>query len=84
MLLLSSLLGPSIMYVLKIFGIFDPLPPMVRILARFVRLNSRNLPHYVHFWAPSPLPLGAYVLYGCPLSITKLYVRCDKNQTKFC
>ena len=46
--------GPSIKYVTEIFGIFDPLPPLVRILARFVRLNSRNLPYYVRFWAPSP------------------------------
>ena len=63
MLLLSSLLGPSIMYVLKIFGIFDPLPPMVRILARFVRLNSRNLPYYVRFWAPSP-SVRTYFMYA--------------------
>ena len=62
-----SPMGPSIKYVRKIFGIFDPLPPLVRILARFVRLNSRNLPYYICFWVSSPLPLGAYVLNGCPL-----------------
>ena len=48
--------GPSIKYVRKIFGILDPLPPLVRILVRFVTLNSRNLPYYVRFWVPSPPP----------------------------
>ena len=40
----------------QIFRLFRPPPPLVRILARFVRLNSRNLPYYVRFWAPSPPP----------------------------
>ena len=60
--------GPSIKYVRIFSGFLDPLPPpLVRILARLVRLNSHNLPYYVRFWAPSPLPLGTYVLNGCPL-----------------
>ena len=48
--------GPSIKYVRRFSGFLDPLPPLVRILVRLVRLNSRNLPYYVRFWAPSPPP----------------------------
>ena len=47
--------GPYIKDVRKIFGFFDPLPPLVRILARAIRVNPRNLPYYVCFWA-TPLP----------------------------
>ena len=47
--------GPYIKDVRKIFGIFDPLPPLVRIFARSIRVNPRNLPYYVCFWA-TPLP----------------------------
>ena len=47
--------GPYIKDVRKIFGILDPLPPLVRILARSIRVNPRNLPYYVCFWA-TPLP----------------------------
>ena len=39
--------GPSIKYVRRFSGFLDPLPPpLVHILARLVRLNSRNLPYY--------------------------------------
>ena len=47
--------GPYIKDVRKIFGFLDPLPPLVRILARSIRVNPRNLPYYVCFWA-TPLP----------------------------
>ena len=58
--------GPSIKDVRKIFGIFDPLPPLVRILIRPIRVNSRNLPYYVCFWASPP---GADVLYVWPQTL---------------
>ena len=32
-----------------------PPPPLVHILARSIRVNPRNLPYYVCFWA-TPLP----------------------------
>ena len=59
--------GPYIKDVRKIFGILDPLPPLVRILARSIRVNPRNLPYYVCFWATPLPPLGADVLYVWPL-----------------
>ena len=52
----------------QIIRLFWPPSPLVRILAKSVRLNSRNLPYYVCILATSPLPLGAYVLNGSPLS----------------
>ena len=51
------------MDVRKIFGILDPLPPLIRVLARSIRVNPRNLPYYVCFWANPPSPLGADILY---------------------
>ena len=57
--------GASIYYVRKNFGILDPLPPLVRILARSIRVNPRNLPYYVCFWAtPLPLPVRTSFMYG--------------------
>ena len=55
--------GPYIKDVRKIFWFFDPLPPLVRILARAIRVNPRNLPYYVCFWATPLPPPGADVLY---------------------
>ena len=37
------------------FRDFWPPPPLVRILIRPVRVNPRNLPYYICFWA-TPLP----------------------------
>ena len=52
------------MDVRKIFGILDPLPHLVRILATSIKVNPRNLPYYVCFWAtPLPPPPSADVLY---------------------
>ena len=61
--------GPSIKYVRKIFGIFDPLPPLVRILARLVVLNSRSLPYYIMYaFGPTPpSPSGRTYLIDAPL-----------------
>ena len=39
--------GPYLNDIYTIFGILDPLPPLVYILARSIRLNPRNLPYYV-------------------------------------
>ena len=60
--------GPYIKDVRKIFEFFDPLPPLVRILARAIRVNPRNLPYYVCFWATPLPPPGADVLYVWPLT----------------
>ena len=49
------------------FGILDPLPPLVRIFARSIRVNPRNFPYYVCFWATPLPPPGADVLYVWPL-----------------
>ena len=38
-------------------GFWTPSPPLVRILARSIRVNPRNLPYYVCFWANPPPPL---------------------------
>jgi len=54
--------GPFIKDVRKMFGILDP-SPLVRTLARSIRVNPRNLPYYVCFWANPLSPLGADVLY---------------------
>ena len=48
--------GPYIKDLRKIFGFLDPLPPLVRILARSIRVNPRNLPYYVCFWTNPPSP----------------------------
>ena len=46
--------GPLVNDVYTVFGVFDPLP-LVCILARFIVLESRNLPYYVCIWVtPSP------------------------------
>ena len=51
------------------FRDFGPPPPLVRILARSMRVNPRNLPYYVCFWAtPSPLPVRTSFMYG-PLTL---------------
>ena len=54
--------GPYIKDVRKIFGILN-LHPLVRILARSIRVNPRNLPYYVSIWGNPSLPLCADVLY---------------------
>ena len=46
--------NPSVKEVRKIFGIMDPLPPLVRILVSSLVLNPCNLPYYVCFWANPP------------------------------
>ena len=50
----------------KIWGIFEPLPPLVRIVAKSIVVNTRNLPYYVCFWATPLPPPGADVLYVWP------------------
>ena len=52
---------------LQNFRDFGPPPPLVRILARSIRVNPRNLPYYVCFWATPLPPPGADVLYVWPL-----------------
>ena len=39
--------GPYLNDVYTFFGILDPLPPLVYILARSIRQNPRDLPYYV-------------------------------------
>ena len=53
--------GPYLNDVYTIFGILDPLPPLVYILARSIRLNPRNLPYYVCI-SLTPLPLSVDVI----------------------
>ena len=59
--------GPYIKDVRKIFGILD----LVRIFTRSIRVNPRNLPYYVSFWATALPPPGADVLYVRPQNMTK-------------
>ena len=54
--------GPFIRTSAKFLGFWTP-SPLVRILARSIRVNPRNLPYYVCFWANPPSPLSADVLY---------------------
>ena len=60
--------GPFIRTSAKFLGFWTP-SPLVRILARSIRVNPRNLPYYVCFWANPPPPLGADVLYEWSLSL---------------
>ena len=46
--------GPSIKDVCQIFGILNPLPPLVHILVWSLELNPHNLPYYACFWASTP------------------------------
>ena len=48
---------------------FGPPPPLVRIFARSIRVNPRNLPYYVCFWA-TPLPPSRC---GRPLCMAPYY-----------
>ena len=59
--------NPSVKEVRKIFGIMDPLPPLVRILVSSLVLNPCNLPYYVCFWA-NPL-LRTFFVNGPKLLI---------------
>ena len=47
--------GPSINDVTQILGLFRPPPPLVTHFGPIIRVNPRNLPYYVTFWA-TPLP----------------------------
>ena len=60
--------GPYIKDVRKIFGIFDPLPPLVSILDQSIVLKSRNLPYCVRIWATPSLPLSSDVICEWPLT----------------
>ena len=54
--------GPYLNDVYTIFGILDPLPPLVYILARSIVLNPRNLPYYVCISLTPPPPLSVDVI----------------------
>ena len=56
--------GASIKYVRKIFGILDPLPPIVRFSRNLSVLSYAKIGHIFD----TPLPLSAYVLNGSPLT----------------
>ena len=59
------------------FRDFGPPPPLVRILARSIRVNPRNLPYYVCFWTNPPSP----PLCGRPLCMVP-YARSLLHQIK--
>ena len=47
------------------FRYFGPPPPLVRIFARSIRVNPRNLPYYVCFWTnPPPPSVRTSFMYG--------------------
>ena len=50
---------------------FGPPPPLVRISAKSIRVNPRNLPYYVCFWTnpPSPPSVQTSFMYGPPVDV---------------
>ena len=55
-------LGAILNDIYTIFGILDPLPPLVYILEKSIRLNPRNLPYYICILLTPPPPLSVDVI----------------------
>ena len=75
-------LGPSIKYVRKFFGFFDPSPPCMHFgLNHKTKFTQPRLLR-PHLGLHPPLPLSAYVLNGSPLSGTQCIYEATQVNTK--